>query len=140
MELQPYRRKAHFYETDAMRIVHHSNYIRWFEEARVHFMDKIGYCYSRTLEMGVDIAVLEVCCQYKAMVYFDEAVDVHVFLKELSPVKMTISYEIVSAADGILKTTGESKHCFLDRETHGIVRLNRSVPELYEALGAQLKK
>ncbi len=138
MELTPYRRKAHFYETDAMSIVHHSNYIRWFEEARVHFMDQIGYSYHRTMEMGVDIAVLEVCCQYKAMVYYDDTVDVHVFLKQLSPVKMTVGYEIKSAADCSLKTTGESTHCFLDRSTHGIVRLNKTVPELYEALGAHL--
>ncbi len=138
MELRPYRRRAHFYETDAMRIVHHSNYIRWFEEARVDFMDQIGYSYSKTMETGVDIAVLEVCCRYKAMVYYDDTVDIRVFLKGLSPVKMTIGYEILSTADGSLKTTGESTHCFLDRSTHGIVRLNKTVPELFEALGAHL--
>ena len=39
MEFTPYRHKAQYYETDTMKIVHHSNYIRWMEEARV---DKIG--------------------------------------------------------------------------------------------------
>ena len=35
--------KAQYYETDQMGIIHHSNYIRWFEEARVGFLEEIGY-------------------------------------------------------------------------------------------------
>ena len=38
-----YKHKVHYYETDKMGIVHHSNYIRWMEEARVDFLDKIGW-------------------------------------------------------------------------------------------------
>ena len=37
-EIKPYIRKVQYYETDQMGFVHHSNYIRWFEEARIHFM------------------------------------------------------------------------------------------------------
>ena len=34
----PYDHKVQYYETDGMGIVHHSNYIRWFEEARVDLL------------------------------------------------------------------------------------------------------
>mgnify|MGYP000760839124 CR=1 FL=1 len=36
--IQPYERTAHYYETDRMGIIHHSNYIRWFEETRIHYL------------------------------------------------------------------------------------------------------
>jgi len=42
VELLPYYRQAKYYETDQMAVVHHSNYIRWFEEARVDYLEKIG--------------------------------------------------------------------------------------------------
>ena len=45
-----YKRKVNYYETDAMQIVHHSNYIRFLEEARISFMDKIGLPYKKIEE------------------------------------------------------------------------------------------
>ncbi|MDO4174604.1 MAG: acyl-CoA thioesterase, partial [Eubacteriales bacterium] len=38
-----YNHRIQYYETDGMRIVHHSNYIRWMEEARIAFMEEAGY-------------------------------------------------------------------------------------------------
>ena len=46
-ELKPYIHVAQYYETDQMKIIHHSNYIRWFEEARVDFLDQIGANYAK---------------------------------------------------------------------------------------------
>ena len=43
MEYRPYSRRVNYYETDQMAIVHHSNYIRWFEEARLDFLDQVGF-------------------------------------------------------------------------------------------------
>ena len=45
-KIHVYERDAYYYETDKMSVVHHSNYIRWFEEARVNFMKKVGYPYD----------------------------------------------------------------------------------------------
>lgn len=41
--MEPYLHKVQYYETDKMGIAHHSNYIRWMEEARVDFLEKIGW-------------------------------------------------------------------------------------------------
>ena len=41
-KVQIYERSAFYYETDRMDVIHHSNYIRWFEEARIHFMKNVG--------------------------------------------------------------------------------------------------
>ena len=52
MEFKPYEHKVHYYETDKMGVVHHSNYIRWMEEARVDMMEKSGFGYKRLEEEG----------------------------------------------------------------------------------------
>ena len=53
----PYRRKAQYYETDQMGIIHHSNYIRWFEEARIDFMAQAGLGYRLEEYSGVRMTV-----------------------------------------------------------------------------------
>ena len=65
IQIKPYLRKVHFYETDQMGIVHHSNYIRWLEESRIDFMEQIGYGYTRVSGLGIDFAVLGVNVDYK---------------------------------------------------------------------------
>ena len=47
-----YIHKVQYYETDMMGMVHHSNYIRWMEEARIDFMDKLGFSYRKMEEEG----------------------------------------------------------------------------------------
>ena len=65
-ELKPYVHVAQYYETDQMKIIHHSNYIRWFEEARVDFLDQIGANYANLEANGIVSPVLTVEAQYKA--------------------------------------------------------------------------
>ena len=64
-----YTHRVQYYETDQMGIVHHSNYIRWFEEARLDFMEKIGCSYAAVEASGIMIPVLSASCQYKTMVH-----------------------------------------------------------------------
>ena len=44
--IRPYLHNAKYYETDQMGIIHHSNYIRWFEEARIDYMNQIGFRFA----------------------------------------------------------------------------------------------
>ncbi len=77
-EYTPYERKIYYYETDQMKIVHHSNYIRWFEEARIDFMKKMGLPYDEIEKRGILIPVLEASCRYKkAFRYGGNLYDTH---------------------------------------------------------------
>ena len=60
-----YIRKINYYETDRMGIVHHSNYIRFLEEARCRVLKKIGLSIEKIEETGFTIPTLEVNCKYK---------------------------------------------------------------------------
>ena len=61
--MKPYRHTVQYYETDKMGITHHSNYIRWMEEARVDFLAQIGWDYAMLEEMGVISPVIGIECK-----------------------------------------------------------------------------
>ena len=48
-----YRRKAQYHETDQMGIIHHSNYVKWMEEARIDFMKEMGFGYGEVENRGI---------------------------------------------------------------------------------------
>ena len=51
--MNPYIHKVQYYETDMMGVAHHANYIRWMEEARIDFMDQLGFPYTEMEARGV---------------------------------------------------------------------------------------
>ena len=132
MERKPYVRKVNFYETDQMAIVHHSNYIRWFEEARTDYMDRIGYSYARAVAAGIDLAVVDAYMTYHSMVRYGESVHIYTEITELSVARMRLDYRVVDAETGVLRTEGYTGHCFYDGKKQAPVSLKKALPELYE--------
>ncbi len=139
MNIKPYLRKAQFYETDQMGIIHHANYIHWFEEARLDFMDQVGFTYSKALDAGVQFVLLGIECEYKSMVRFNDTVQIRLSIAEFTPVRMTIRYEVYNDATQTVCTTGESRHCFFDMAKNRPTSLKVILPELYE-LFSELSK
>lgn len=128
-----YSRKALYYETDQMGIIHHSNYIRWFEEARIDFLDQIGFGYKSMEDSGIISPVMSVSCEYKSMVHFDDRVIIIPKIEVFTGVKLNISYRVVDASTMEVKTTGVSTHCFLNKSGRP-VSLKRENEEMYHAL------
>lgn len=131
MDFIPYRHKVQYYETDGMRIVHHSNYIRFMEEARCDLMEQHGYPYARLEAMGVSIPVLSVSCDYKSATRFGETLVIGVAVTALSPTRMTVEYELRDDATGELRATGETRHCFLSKGGRPI-SLKHDMPEFFQ--------
>ena len=129
--MEAYRHKVHYYETDKMGFVHHSNYIRWFEEARTDFFDKVGAPYTLTESLGLISPVLTVQCEYKKSCYFGETVLIYVTLEKVENVRFYVSYRVTSV-DGELRATGTSSHCFLNEEGK-VTSLKKVQPELYKS-------
>jgi len=132
MTVEPLFRKANFYETDQMGIIHHSNYIRWFEEARIDFMEQKGFGYEKCVSAGVDFALLSLSCEYKSMVRFGDAVLIKARVTEIKSSRMTVEYEITDARSARLCTVGKTSHCFLDSVKQRPVSLKKALPEVYE--------
>lgn len=136
--MTPYEHKVQYYETDGMGIVHHSNYIRWFEEARVELLEQLGYGYDRIEAEGFGSPVLEVHCKYKTMARFGDTVLIDARITEYNGVRMALHYEIRDAQTNALRCEGESRHCFMGRDNRP-VSLKRSWPALDKAFAAQLE-
>lgn len=129
--------RVQYYETDRMGITHHSNYLRFMEEARVAFMEQLGFPYARLEEMGIISPVTGVNCKYVAPTTFDDRVAVSVSVLAFNGVVLTIGYEMTKQ-DGTRVFTGTSDHCFLNREGH-FVRLKREHPAFYAMLMQQVE-
>ena len=114
--MRPYVRKAHYHETDQMGIIHHANYIHWMEEARVDFMDQMGFGYGRMEEEGITSPVLSLSCASKSMTRFGDEVEVTISVRRYTGVRMELGYEIRDRATGELRAEASSSHCFLNRE------------------------
>ena len=139
MKVEPYLRFAQFYETDAMGIIYHANYIHWMEEARIHLMDQLGWPYARVHAAGLDFGVTEVHCLHRGMVRFGDTVSIALTIPRLTPAKMEVGYRITDAATGALRAEGSTGHFFYDMREGKPVALKRVLPELY-ARFAQYKE
>lgn len=128
-EIRPYERRAKYYETDQMGIIHHSNYVRWMEEARMDLLDQIGLNYRQMEEMEIISPVLSISVDYHSMVHFDDTVVIETKIVKYNGIKMDLEYVITDKETGELRTKAKSSHCFLNRSGTPI-SLKRSYPEL----------
>ncbi len=107
-----YERTINYYETDKMGVVHHSNYIRFLEEARCYCLEKAGMPFDKFEENGITIPVLEVKCKYKQHITFADTILINVIIKEFNGVRLTIGYEVKDKKTGNDVIIAETKHCF----------------------------
>ncbi len=128
METRPYRHEVKYYECDRMGITHHSNYIRFMEEARVDWMDQLGYGFDRMEAEGVVSPVVEVECRYRHPSTFKDVIDIEVKVAETTPLKIVFNYTMKVA--GKLVCTATSTHCFL--ENGRPVSLEKRFPVLWQ--------
>ncbi|MCD8216185.1 MAG: acyl-CoA thioesterase [Clostridiales bacterium] len=133
-----YERKVNYYETDKMGVVHHANYIKYFEEGRVDFLDKIGISYRRIEEFGIFMPVLSVEISYKASADFEDILLVKTKLIKLTAAKASFGYEILNKKTGRTACTGSSAHGFLNRDFKPL-NMKREFPEIFKGLADTLE-
>lgn len=110
------RFRVRYFETDAMRIVHHAVYFTWFEEGRSAFTRALGYPYAEMETDGVQLAMAEASARYRQPARYDEEVVVSTCLAEFRSRAMTFTYEVRRASDGELLVTGSTKLIAVDVE------------------------
>ena len=118
--------KVQYYETDMMGVAHHANYLHWMEEARIDFMDRIGFPYKKMEAEGVLSPVKSLQVNYLKPCTFGDEVEILVSVRDFNGVVITISYDM--RVNGEQVFAGTSEHVFLDRNGH-FVRMKRVMPE-----------
>ena len=129
--MEPYIHKVQYYETDRMQVTHHSNYVRFMEEARVSYLSRIGWDYKRMEAEGIISPVVEISCKYRKTTTFEDVISVEIYVKEVSSVKLKLGYRMKT--EDQLVFTAESVHCFLNKEGAPI-NLKKELPGFYETL------
>ncbi len=123
-----YQHKVQYYETDRMGITHHSNYIRFMEEARTEWMEAMGMSYDTFEKLGLTSPMLSVNCNYKKTTTYSDVIDIAIYIKDCAHLKIRVAY--VMTCRGEVVCTGESSHCILDAAGRP-VSLKKSYPEIY---------
>ena len=129
--------KVNFYDTDAMAVVHHANYIRWFEIGRVEFLREAGITLTEMMADGYVCPIVDVSAKYVSSAHFDDVLVIETIPTALTKAKMAFDYRIFRENDGTLLVTGHTQNVFTLKETGKITRL----PEKYHSrLQAALEK
>lgn len=125
-----YIHQTQYYETDQMGIIHHSNYIRWMEEARTAYMEELGFPYKTVEAGGIISPVLSVQCDYRSMTRFGDKVCIEVRLVSFKGVKYEISYVMRDNETQEVRAAGSSKHCYLKKNGQP-ANIKKELPALY---------
>ena len=128
--MHTYKHEVKYYECDRMGITHHSNYVRFMEEARVDFLDKIGYGFERIEAEGVFSPVIAVSCNFKNPTTFKDVIEIDVSISKIQDLKFEFTYTM-RVSDKVV-CIGQSTHCFT--ENGRPVVISKRLPELFERI------
>lgn len=106
--------RVRYSETDAMGLVHHSNYISYFEIARTELFRVQGGDYRAMEERGFFLVIVKVQCHYKRPARFDDHLRIRARLAKWSPAKLEHEYEVRRGDE--LVAHGMSLLACVDRE------------------------
>ena len=131
-----YSRKVYYYETDTMSVVHHSNFVRWLEEARTEYFDSAGFSYARTEALGVMSPVTEMKLEFMSFARFGDTFTVRLKMIKYTGGRFVIEFSIINQNDTVL-LEGQSTHAFVGKD-YRPVSLSKVIPELHEILKRRL--
>ena len=132
-----YTRPVHYYETDKMGVVHHSNYVRWLEEARTFYFNDTNLAYFETESYGVMSPVTDVSMKFKRFIKYGDSFTVRLEMIKYTGVRFRIAYTVVDQ-NGTLLLEAESGHAFIDADLKP-VSLARAIPDRHEQMQKLLR-
>lgn len=125
-----YKVRVQYFDTDKMQVMHHANYIRYFETARTEFLRAKGFAYSDMEKEDFQIPLLYVSATYKTPAVYDEVISISCRIVKLGYASMEMKYEVRNAQTGQLHVTGHSRHGFTNADLRPIP-LKKKNPEMY---------
>ena len=127
-----YTRPVHYYETDKMGVVHHSNYIRWLEEARTFYFNDANLAYYETESYGVMSPVTDVNMKFKHFIRYGDNFTVRLELVKYTGVRFRVAYSVFNQK-GEMILEAESGHAFVGADLKP-VSLARAIPHRHELM------
>lgn len=122
-----------FTEIDILGIVHHSNYVRWFEAGRMNYFKKAGNPVSRINSIGLYLPLLEMECEFKSPAKFGDVVQILTKLVYVTCVKVKFEYQVVNKTKGKVLAVGRTTHAWTNRKLE-LQNMEKTSPEIYSQL------
>ena len=107
-----------------MAVVHHANYIRWFEIGRVEYLRSIGITLDMLMDDGYVFPITDVSAKYVSPGRFDEELLIETTPTALTKAKMAFDYRVLDAETGRVLVLGHTQNVYTSRETGRIERLS----------------
>ncbi|MFH5831797.1 acyl-CoA thioesterase [Halalkalibaculum sp. DA3122] len=105
--------RSRYAETDKMGYVYYGRYLEYFEVARTEMIRSLGMPYSELEDEGVMLPVVKTQVEYKAPIYYDELMTIHVHLYSIPAVKLETYYEISTERRNQPHAVGSVVLCFM---------------------------
>ena len=128
-----------YFDTDKMQVVHHANYVKYFEIARTEYFRQSGMAYSEMEKFGLQSPVLSIDVKYREPAVYDEIIILSCRMSKLGPASMEFDYEVRNAETGAKHVTGHSRHGIVNSE-YRPVALKKKYPEVHEFLTGIFEK
>ena len=125
--------RVRYTETDQMGFAHHSNYLNYFEMARIEWLNKIGFSYSALERQGVVMPVVSFQINFKSPAFFDDPLTIKLFVNEIPKASIKIDYIIMNALKKEI-ANGSTTLAFLNIEINKPVRCPQKLLEIIESL------
>lgn len=126
--------RVRYYETDAMGIVHHSNYLRWFELGRTEYLRAVDLTYRTLEDRGIGSPVIGIRSRYHHPARYDDLIELQTWVQAYDGIRLTMGYAV--RCEGRLICSGESDHAFVS--SGRAVAPVRSLPDVHKVLSACL--
>jgi len=104
--------RVRFAETDAMGIVHHSNYFAYLEAARIALLDELGLPYTKLIELGFHLPLVSAQINFRTPAKFDDRLEIETLMQPMSGATFTIGYKIRRGSD--LLAEASTTHAFIN--------------------------
>ena len=106
--------RVRYHETDQMGIVHHANFLTWFEVGRTEFMRKSGLSYREVEEQGYRLPVIEAHVRYHQPALYDRELSIQVMADSFQRLRLRFNYRIFDIESGRLLEEGYTLHALVD--------------------------
>lgn len=105
--------RVRYAETDRMGLLHHANYLVYFEQARTELLRSLGVTYKDLEDQGYLLVLTKVEVCYKRPARYDDLLTVRTFVEKTTAVRIDHRYEVLR--DGELLAEGSSTLACVDR-------------------------
>ena len=129
-----YKRDVKYYETDRMGVIHHSNYLRILEEARMAWLEENMMPYPEIEKMGITVPFTRSEATFISFLRYGDTFRVEVELYKFTGLRMYFRYKVYNDTTGELCHEAITVHYTTTSEDYKPTSVKRSHPRIFEKL------